>query len=52
MSEAYKIFVNRKNAEKFAKEHNGKIIPFNLETDRRYEVKYEEEGERNEQTTD
>ena len=45
MSKSYKIFVNRKNAEKFAKEHNGKIIAFNLGTEKRYEVKYEEDGE-------
>lgn len=44
MSKAYRIFVDHKNAEKFAKEHNGKIIVDILGTGRKhYEVEYEEE---------
>lgn len=46
MSKAYRIFVNYKNAKKFAEEHNGKIIIDILGTGRKhYEVEYEEEGE-------
>lgn len=46
MSKAYRIFVNHKNAEKFAKEHNGTIIVNILGTGwKYYEVEYEE-GER------
>lgn len=43
MSKAYSIFVSHKNAENFAKEHNGTIIINILGTGGKYyEVEYEE----------
>lgn len=46
MSKAYRIFVDHKNAKKFAEEHNGKIIVDILGTGRKhYEVEYEDEEE-------